>query len=382
MRILFTAHGAYGHVFPMVAAAHALARAGHDVTVATAKNLCPTVSSLGLRAVAAGIDDVSMVAEARRRWPETEHEPPAKWAVRMFTDIAAPAMITSLQSVLADTRPELIVREEGEHGGPVAAATAGIPWATHGWGSPRPPLSTRDALARAVTPLWHAAGLPAPRASDLDGIGVLDPCPPSLYGDDAPLSAHSIRPETPATSSGANFRVSTAERPLAYVGFGTVPLYRDRPELITEIAEALLARGFDPIITTPDPQLTRRLVSLAPGRVHVQQWLSLPKTLQACALVACHGGAGTVLAALAAGIPLLLLPQGAPSQARMSHACQLRGVARVLDSRAADASTLDDAVHALTGDQYHTTAQQLAAEIAAMPRADHAVTAIQTLLRP
>ena len=40
---------------------------------------------------------------------------------------------------------------------------------------------------------------------------------------------------------------------------------------------------------------------------YVPQSLLLPK----CAAVICHAGAGTVLGALAAGLPLLLLPQGA-----------------------------------------------------------------------
>lgn len=206
---------------------------------------------------------------------------------------------------------------------------------------------------------------------------MLDPCPPSLYGDSAPLRGQPVRPATPALPSGRDIRHAAAGRPLAYVGFGTVPLYRDRPELITAVVEALLARGLDPIITTPDPMLTARLVSLARDRVRVEPWLSLPGTLEWCSLVVCHGGAGTVLAALAAGIPLLLLPQGSPSQARMSRACEFRGLARVLDSRAADADSLAGPLETLTtDDRFKAAARQVAAEIAAMPGADEAVAAL------
>lgn len=380
MRVLFTAHGAYGHVFPMMALAQALARAGHEVTVATAADLCPAVSSLGLRAVPAGLGDDAMVAEARRRWPEAESEPPATWAVRMFTAIAAPAMAAGLAPLIGSWRPDLIVREEGEHGGPVAAAMAGIPWLTHGWGSPRPPHSALEAVAIAVAPLWQAAGLAMPQASDLDGVAVLDPCPPSLYGNGAASRGQPIRPTTPASSSVSGLSPPAAGTPLAYVGFGTVALYRDRPQLVTVIVEALLGHGLDVIATTPDPVLTERLTSLAPDRVRVEKWLSLPTTLKACSLAVCHGGAGTVLAALAAGIPLLLLPQGSPSQARMSHACRLRGVAHVLENAAPDAAALNEAIDALTSNgRFTATARQLAEEIALMPSADDAVSALDSL---
>lgn len=99
-------------------------------------------------------------------------------------------------------------------------------------------------------------------------------------------------------------------RPLAYVGFGTVPLYGDRPALLTAIVTALLHRGIDAVVTTPDDLLAERLTSLAPDRMRVARWLSIADTLKSCTLAVCHGGAGTVLATLANGIALLLLPQG------------------------------------------------------------------------
>lgn len=383
MRVLFTAHGAYGHIFPMVATAQALARAGHEVTVATAADLRPTVASFGLHAVPCGIDDATMVAEARRRWPEIEHEPPTGWAVRMFTDIAAPAMAADLASIIASVRPDLIIREEGEHGAPLAAAAAEISWLTHAWGSPRPPRSAREAVATALAPRWEAAGMAAPAAIELDGLGVLDPCPPSLYGDGVRSRAWPIRPATPALPTVGDVELAPGTRPLAYVGFGTGPLYEDRPALLTAVVTALLRRDIDAVVTTRDDLLAERLTALGPDHVRVARWLSIPDTLKACTLAVCHGGAGTVLAALATGIPLLLLPLGAPSQARMSDACQRRGVARVVHSDAANPHVLDDALDALTTDASFTaTAQQLATEIAAMPSADDAVTTIHALARP
>jgi UDP:flavonoid glycosyltransferase YjiC (YdhE family) len=354
----------------MVGVARALQDAGHEVRVATSEEFCSAVASLGLRPSAAGISDQDMVGEARRRWPEVEHEPPSSWAARMFTDIAAPPMVTDLQKAIAAWRPDLVVREEGEYGAPVAAAAAGVPWITHGWGRPLPTSGEAETVATRVAPLWREAGLPPPDAGGLYGALVLDPCPPSLYGGDRP--PFRVRPLRPTVDDppGARDSFEWPSRPLAYVGFGTVPLYRDQPALIATVVEALLAAGFSSVVTTPDSELGRELRSLDAEHVRVHEWVSLPCLLPSCDLVVCHGGAGTVLAALASGVPLLLLPRGAPSQLRMSRACGERGVAHALAPDGVGRSQLDAALADLTDDhRFAGAARELAEEIAGMPDA-------------
>jgi UDP:flavonoid glycosyltransferase YjiC (YdhE family) len=380
MRVLFSAHGAFGHVLPMIGLADALQDAGHEVRFATGEPLCATVSSFGLAAVPAGMSNDTLVAEAHRRWPETEHQPPGAWAPRMFTEIAAPSMLGDLRRITDSFRPDLLVREEGEHAGPIAAAASAIPWVTHGWGSPLPDPETVERLANAVAPVWRAAGLVPPSDSRLYGRGAIDPCPASLYGERSPrCPVTRVRATAPRPTSRHTSLPRSVGR-VAYVGFGTVPLYRDHPELIETVTRAVLANAFDAVVTTPDAKLAARLTALGSDRVRVEPWVSLPDLLRGCALVVSHGGAGTVLAALAAGVPLLLLPRGAPSQARMSTACERRGVAHVIgDPKDLDAA-LDHAVAALaTDDRYTAAARDVAEEIAAMPGPDQIVSALEQL---
>ncbi|HET7169997.1 MAG TPA: glycosyltransferase [Gaiellales bacterium] len=367
MRVLFSAHGAYGHVLPLVPAAHALQRAGHDVRFAVADELHPALSSLGLEAHAAGLRDSALVAEARRRWPQAVREPPVSWAVRMFTDIAAPAMARDLARVIDAWRPELVVREEGEYGAPMAAAAARVAWITHGWGSPPPPAADRARVSQLLEPHWNAVGLPPPDGEDLNGAGLLDPCPPSLSAGprtSAPTCA--IRPSIvelppdgePLTPGGGD---------LVYVGFGTAPLYRDDPLLLT-LVRGLLAAGLRAVATAADANVEGQLRAMGGGRVVVRRWVSLSQLLPACRLAVCHGGAGTVLAALTAGIPLLLLPRGAPSQARMSAACAGRGAARTLAPDEATTAGVEAALRDLMDDdRFRRNARGIADEIAGMP---------------
>jgi UDP:flavonoid glycosyltransferase YjiC (YdhE family) len=108
-----------------------------------------------------------------------------------------------------------------------------------------------------------------------------------------------------------------------------------------------------------------------PPNVHVERWLPLAPLLPRCDLVICHGGTGTTLAALAAGLPLVLVPQGA-DQFDNARACSRAGAAFVLAPDQVSAGTVRDA--ALTaladGSTVREGARGLATEIAAMPSAE------------
>lgn len=134
------------------------------------------------------------------------------------------------------------------------------------------------------------------------------------------------------------------------------------------MVKALLAHSLDPVVTTGDAELACRLTALDPERVHVEHWVSLPDLLPACDLVVAHGGAGTVLAALTAGVPLVLLPRGATSHIRTSNACRTRGAAHVIGTDPIAHADLDHALSSLiTVARYRTAARELAAEIVSTP---------------
>ena len=368
MRVLFTAHGAYGHVLPITALARALVGGGHSVLVATSAQFGGIVAARGLTPRAVGMDDDTMIAEARRRWPESMAQPAAAWTIRMFCEIAAPAMAADLAPLIDEWRPDVVVREEGEYGGPVAAAEAGVPWATVGWGSPlRPPEGLAD-LGRLVAPLWKRVGLQPPVGDGLYGAAMFDCCPPSLYAGRPPGgNRHAMRPATATDSDGRSLETWTA-RPLAYVGFGTVPLFRDAPDLTRTAVRVLVDLGFHVIVTCGDEGLATELRASIGDRVRAQAWVDLAHVMPCCDLVVCHGGAGTVLAALGSGVPLVLLPRGAPSQMRMSSACEARGVGRTVVWNGANANEVAAGVaDVLTRERFRAAAKEVSEEIAAMP---------------
>ena len=86
----------------------------------------------------------------------------------------------------------------------------------------------------------------------------------------------------------------------------------------------------------------------------------------AAAMVA-HGGAGTTLAALAAGVPLVLLPLSADQPINARRVAEL-GAGLALDGGRADVPKLAQALaRVLEEPAYGAAAGRVAAEVAALP---------------
>jgi UDP:flavonoid glycosyltransferase YjiC (YdhE family) len=97
--------------------------------------------------------------------------------------------------------------------------------------------------------------------------------------------------------------------------------------------------------------------------------------------VVSHGGSGTFLAALAHGLPQVLVPQGA-DQFLNAAAAERAGVAIVLRGDQQDPDRIRQAVSIVLEDQgFAARAALVAEEIAAMPSADQVVDRLDDLLR-
>ncbi len=301
---------------------------GHEVMVATAEEFRRPVESARLPLVPAGLSEPAMVREARHRFPEATLAQRGIW---MFACVAAPAMLPELLGHIELYAPDVIVHEEGEWAGPVAARIAGIPSVAHGWGSP---LWSADELQRidhAVRPLWESNGVQPGSPAGLFDHLYLDPCPPPLQAAHASNIEKRRRIRFEAFDGGGQLPSwfgQLGHRPAIYVTLGTVPIYNRAPELISTIIAALRDQDVDVIVTVGannDP------TEFAPAaNTRVERYLPQGRILSACSIAVTHGGAGSTLAALSYGLPILLLPRGAASQLRLANTCVDAGVGRSL----------------------------------------------------
>ena len=161
-------------------------------------------------------------------------------------------------------------------------------------------------------------------------------------------------------------RRRTAE--LVYVTFGSEaagsPHY---PRVYREAAEAL--DGLPVLMTVGDRGDPAELGPL-PRSVRVERWVSQADVMARAAAMVSHGGSGSTLMALAAGVPQAFVPLFVDGPANARRVAELGAGIVAEDLRAAVEALLDDAAYAVA-------AARVADEIAAMAPIDDAVELLQ-----
>ena len=370
MRVLVSGVPGLGHLVPLLDLAGALQLAGHEVRVATNEEFHAVIAGAGLQPVSAGMSNGQMREERSRRWPETDAQPVRVWATRMWAQVMAPSTLEDLLVRMRDWPPDVVLHEEGEYAAPVAAAEAGIPWVTHGWGSPLRSARELAEIEDLASALWESCGRDVPPAAGLYAHALVNPCPPMLQ-DQPPPGASVVWPIRPRLLEGRGPALEAD----AYIGFGTVPSLANARSPLTAAVRACTSRGMRVVVTAPSEQLRRELAELDERLVEAREFVSLPALLCSCKVVITHAGAGTVLASLAAGVPVVLMPRGTPSQLRMADACHQAGVGRRCDPADLDAA-LDDVIN---DPAIVAAASAVARQIAELPDASSVVPLIASL---
>jgi MGT family glycosyltransferase len=125
------------------------------------------------------------------------------------------------------------------------------------------------------------------------------------------------------------------------------------------------------VVATVGRALDPGVLGRQPPNVHVERYIPQAQLLPHCSLVVSHGGSGSVIGALAHGLPMVLIPIGA-DQPRNARRCDDLQVARVLPALEAT----PDRVRAATS---AVLAERMRDEIGALPGPDHAVTLLERL---
>jgi UDP:flavonoid glycosyltransferase YjiC (YdhE family) len=153
-------------------------------------------------------------------------------------------------------------------------------------------------------------------------------------------------------------------RPLVYVTFGSVAGSTPMGTGMYPLALAALADLPARILLTTGHELD--LPPAAPN-IHVERWVPQRAVLPHAAVVAHHGGTGTTLGTLAAGIPQVVTPLFA------DQPLNARAIAGAGAGIATDPAGLREAIErVLAGPGYADAARRLAGEMRSHPPADAA----------
>jgi len=363
MRVLFTACPFFGHVNTVLPLALAARRAGHEVAVATGADFGEHITRRGLTAWSVGPTS----AEAG-----TPSSPAYFWHT-------ASQRAVDLLPLAAAWGPDLVVSEELEFAGAIAAARGDSRHVVHGLGIAA--AGDWEMFAASVDELGRQWDVPD-LADAHRGAVYLSICPPTLQPPTRPergasergVSERRVQPLRPGLGEPApGERLPEALMALPYertmhLTLGTV-FHQRRPGVL-EAAIAGLRELPVNLVVTVGPDVAPDRFGSQPPHVLVERYLPHALLLPRCDLVVSQGGAGILLGTLAHGLPQLVLPQGA-DQFDNGAAAQRAGVALMLDDSVVTPLAITEAVGQLLGDpRYGAAARVVQKEIDTMPGAD------------
>jgi MGT family glycosyltransferase len=383
VRVLFTCTRGIGHFHPLVPIARAMAEAGHEVAFATMAALLPTVERCGFRAFRAG-----MPLSATEAFPELRalqgHEFSALWNGRV-RPAQADATAQDVVGISSTWRPRLVVHEASELGGCIAAERLSIPYAVVEVQATGLGDSERSTLSAGLAPVFARHGLPPdPELTILERQLVLSPFPPSFRGvaerrTDTPWQV--LRPQ-PFDRSDSEPRPAWLDellaRPTVYVTLGTAPPTNNRRGVLRAFVDGLADEPIN-LVVTVGPNNDPADLGPVSSNVRVERYIPQTALFPRCQLVISHGGSGTVMAALAHGLPQVVVPITA-DQPQNALRCAALGVARALDAATLDPLSARSAVVEVLGDPtYRANAEKLRAEIDTLPAPEQAVALLEGL---
>ncbi|MEU2389507.1 nucleotide disphospho-sugar-binding domain-containing protein [Streptomyces sp. NPDC007369] len=370
MRILFTGPASAGHLFPMIPTAQALRAAGHEVLFAGSQPL-DRLREAGFPIVEIGdgrtvreVFEQSTDEEVRYVTPDMTTDQILDRAASGFAFVSRPT-VDGLLDAADGWGADLLVYDSFQASAPLVAAKLKIPSVVHNFGV----TSGLDMVARLAanfTEAYETYGVAGPARPT-----ALNVVPASLGGDPGGLRMRYLPYNGGGTVPAALLRRGT--RPRVAVTLGTVLTEMDGVRAIVRLIETAASVDAEFLLAVGDADLTP--LGTLPDNVRPLPWIPLAELLTASDALIHHGGSGTLLTALHAGLPQLLLPQGAD---HFANADALVATGAALRS-ASDDVEVQVLTRLITDPALREAAARLRAENAALPTPAATVPALEAL---
>jgi UDP:flavonoid glycosyltransferase YjiC (YdhE family) len=380
-RMLFTFAGGTGHFLPLVPFARAAERAGHIAAFGAQAGMMAIVAQAGFSAFDTGGPTLLVSTE---RTPLLEYDLAREHRAihDNFAGKTARVRATNVRRLCESWHPDVVVCDEMDFGALVAAEALGIPHAiviSIGSGA----FVWPQLVGEPLNTLRGEHGLPPdPELSMLRRYLVVSPFPPSFRdpANSLPPNAHSIRTvaaDRAASEEDVSWLEGRAARPLVYFTLGTI-FNLESGDLFERALAGLRELPMD-VVVTVGRELDPQVLGPQPRNVYVRSYIPQSALLPHCDLVVSHAGSGSIVGALAHGLPMVLLPIGA-DQPFNSARCHNLHVGRVLNAVEATPEDVERAATAVLEDStYRQSAKQLQAENASLPDPEYVVRLLERL---
>ncbi len=371
MRILFTTLRNTSHFLPLIPFVKACQARGHEVAVAAPPDLAERVATTGAAFFPFGHPGDEGL---RPIWQRLHGAAPAELQRIVIREIFAGACAAAAYPVLLETmqqwKPSLVVRESQEYAAVLATEKLGIPRV-------RVSITLRSAELQLLPDA-------APTVDDhAQRLGLReDPTGQRILREPAvtqfPASLDPIESgQTPAGRFRAARGAGAAGALPAWWGNQTGPLVYLTLGTVAGGMEPLRAAyrtALDAVSTLPlrvlltiGAELAPETLGEVPANVHVERFVPQDDVLPHAAAVICHGGSGTVIGTLAAGVPMVVMPLFA-DQPNNAERVTAIGAGIGLPTRTTSSDAIRSALsRVLEEGSFRSSAQRVASEIAALP---------------
>ncbi|MFS8103266.1 glycosyltransferase [Lentzea alba] len=255
-------------------------------------------------------------------------------------------------------RPDAVMHTPWEYAGPIAAARLGVPLVRHTWGVALPP-ELAPAEAATLAPVHREHGFPDEPALEVDV------CPPALQYPDAP--AGSPMAYTAYNGSGVlpSWIFEPRTRPRICVTLGSVPVPGgEHDRVLRTVLAGLATTGAEVLVITGGGALDPGAL---PANARVVDWMPLNQVLKTCDAVVHHGGSGTTMTSLHAGLPQLALPQMCDQHRHADRAEAVGAAAKLIGDDITAESVRDHVAWLLDDPAPRVAAEKIRDEMRALP---------------
>ncbi len=421
MRLLAYTTPARGHLYPIVPIMQELSRRGHEIVLRTLASQVSTMSDLGFasQAVSRGVEEVEL-DDYKARLQAAK----GVRALQVFLRRAKREQ-PDVRAAIESERPDALLIDCMAWGAVAVAEASGLPWAQfvpypmpvpssqmppYGFGL-RPAAGPLGRLRdRTIRPLQQAGpnrvvltrlnALRASAGADAleDWTDVFLRAPLVLYLTAEPFEYHrsdwpacvrmvgpcSWDPPTPPTppappalpgqpSIWLPAWLAEVERPLILISTSS-ERQRDR-RLVETAFQALGEEEVEMVATMPSEELAGITV---PSNAHLEQFVPHTPLLARASCAITHGGAGVTQKALAAGVPVCVVPFGR-DQHEVARRVEVAGAGVYLSSRRLTATRLLESVRAAM--ECREGAERIANAFAAAGEEVDAADAIEETMR-